>query len=362
MRLLLPAALTLLLTLAACGGGGGSGGSSELSLGSVSPSAINLTLGDATAAPTDATTLSASYSGSTSSTVYVVVEDPDGVFASATPAVGAGRATLTLMTGILPPAGRYTQPLTVHVCKDPACKSEYAGSPQTVRKDIVIQSLGLDKARLDFSAPVGTGAAAQDLTVTPPPGRTFDIAPQYVSFVGATGAQSLLPAETVFEITRSATGLQVRPKAAWAGRYTWPLALNVPGGGYADKTVTVTYDVAGTGVPPLVLLGAALQASGNGGIVAVDALVNMPISEMRYTITGTPDPVGTGWLLYYDSQPYTAGSGPADNAVHLRFNFDRCGYGGAFGCQVGTLTATVRIDVVAFGETWTYTLPATLLP
>lgn len=353
--------LPLFLSLSACGGGGGDSSPPELSLGALTPGAITATMADRDAGPRPQVTLSASYTGTASGTVYVVVDDPDRLITYAMPAFSDGRATLTLDLSTSAAPGRYTQPVVIKACKDAACTRQYAGSPQTVSKDVRVESIVVSATTMSFSAPIGAGAPAQNLTVTPPVGKDYAYAPLYVDYRSPTGSRSALVPSEVFDITRTATGLQIKPKGGWAGSYSWPLVLQSPG--YADKQVTINYEVTGNGVQPLTLLTSTLAVSAgssNQVFADVDALVNMPYSEIRFTITGSPDPVQTGWLLYYTSENFTSGSGPANNARHMRFKFDRCGYGSFYGCLGGgTYNATVRMDVMAFGETWTYTVPVT---
>jgi hypothetical protein len=353
--------LLLSIVVAACGGGDSPSQPQPLSLGAMTPSTVNVTLTDEQAASRYQTSVGASYTGSASGTVYVRVEDPDGVFTAAYPAISDTRASLTLEIGGAPAPGRYTRPVTIRVCPDAACSREFPGSPQTLQKDLRIESLGVDKRSLSFSGPVGLGAAAQSLAITLPQGKSYDYSSHYVQYTSPTGGTSLQLPSAVFDITRTASGLQLKPRGAAAGSYSWQMQLNSPG--YRSQTVNVAYEVSGTPVGPVTLLADTLSVTLTGGEVFgdVDAAVNMNFTETRITITGNPDPSQTGWLLFYTAEPLTLGAGPAGNGQRWRFKFSRCGYGGAIAClTTGTYSATVRIDVSAYGQTWAYTVPTTL--
>ena len=307
-------------------------------------------------------TLSASYSGTSSNAIYVVVDDPDRLITSAWPAVSDGRASLTLQMSTVAAPGHYTKPVVIKACKDADCTHQYAGSPQTVPKDVLIESIAVGASSLSFSAPVGAGATPQDLAVTPPAGKSYQYSPFiYVEYRAPSGSTSLISSSEVFDITYTATGLQIKPKGASEGSYHWTLQLDSQG--YNRKQVDISYEVAGATVQPLTLLNTSLTASLTNGdtvFADVDVLVNMPFTEMRVVLTGSPDPVQTGWLHFYDLVPFTSGSGPADNARHLRFKFDRCGYGIGPCLSGSSQSANARIEVTAFAQTWIYNVPVTL--
>jgi len=304
-------------------------------------------------------------SGTPSGNVYVIVEDADGAFSSAFVAVNAGVATVTLNVNPALAPGRYTRPLVLRACKDAGCTQPYAGSPQTVAKDIRVQSLQLGTARLAFSASIGVGAPAQAVAVSAPQGEplTYDDI-SYVDYTSPAGATSLFRPSDVFEVTRTATGFSVRAKGSYEGTFRWTLRIGAPG--YRSQAVDVSYVVAGNGVPAYALLGSTLEARAVAGTAEpvyadLDVLVNMPVSEVRIDFIaapGTADPVQTGWVLYYDSLAFTQPPGPADNARHLRFVFRRCGYGIPDQClPPGLAQATLRLTVRAFNGEWVHDVP-----
>lgn len=371
MRTLHLPVLLLTLSLCGCGGGGGSGSGSGgnsagadaggLSFGAISPAGLSAKLSDDPAATRQQLTLTASFSGSASGNVYVVVEDPDKVITNALPTVGAASATLTLdlATGLAP--GHYTKSVVVHVCKDSACKSEFAGSPQTLTKDIVVEGLAVGAAVLNFQGDVGMGAAAQSFTVTPPAGKSYSYSGGSVDYKSPSGLIMQLPFDTVFDVAQTDTGLKVAPKGAWAGEYKWLMGLQSPG--YALKGVPVAYEVGDGSAKPLKLLTTSLEVTYNGSDVYadVDVLKNFNYGSVNIVLTGSPSPPDTGWLMYYDSVPYAQGSATMSNATHIRFKLQRCGYSGAFGCLApgASYTANIHLDISANGQNWPYDVPVT---
>ncbi|WP_431261154.1 hypothetical protein ACQ86G_14290 [Roseateles chitinivorans] len=344
----------LALALAACGGGG-SDAAPELSIGELSPGSIAVAMGDGAQAKLPEFTLSASFSGTPGSdTVYVIVDDPDRLVVGAAPALTGNRASLTLSVGNSAGPGRYTQPVVIKVCKDAACTQQYAGSPQTVRKDVQIDTLAVSATTLNFSAPVGAGGPAQDLAVTLPAGKTYSLFMSLVEHRDPRGG-TFRATNEVFSFKNTPTGMQIKPLGGWAGTYTATLGLSSPG--FKDKVVTLSYEVAGASVQALTLLTPTLEVSSAGGdslLASVDVL--MPIqSVLNITRIGSPAP---DWLQGYDVVPFTSGDGPANNARHVRFRFNRCGLVGFPSCLAsGTYNATIRIDAVAYGHTWTYSVP-----
>lgn len=369
MRVLHLSLLLLTLTLSSCGGGGSggtagtgaSGGDAGvLSFGALSPSAITAKLSDDPAAVRQQVALSAAFSGSAGGTIYVVVEDPDKVVTGAIPTVSAGTASLTLdlATGLSP--GRYTRSVVVHACKDAACKGEFAGSPQTLSKDVVVETLAVGAAALSFRSDVGVGAPAQAFSVTPPVGKGYTFSGGAVDYQAPSGAISQLPFDAVFDVMQTETGLQVKPKGAWAGEYRWAVGLQSTG--YALKSVPVVYQVGDGSAKPLTLLTPTLAVTAGNGVVFadIDVLKNYAYGGVQIAITGTPNPTDQGWLLYYDSLPYVQGTASLDNATHLRFRFDPCGYSGAFGClSSGSYQANIHVEVSAGGQSWPYDVPVT---
>lgn len=364
-RLLLSSALVL--TLAACGGGAGGGGggesSSELRFGTLSPNTLTASYKEV-GYPTYATLdVSTTYSGTPSSNaVYVVVEDPDAIVTQAIPAFADGKATLTLQINKTLAAGSYSQPLTVHACKDVACKSEYAGSPQQVKKDIKVEGLTLSKASFDFAGSVGAGAPAQTLTVQAPADADFLFIPQIVERTDPSGAVGSVSGSDVFEFTRQGNQVLITPRPTWPGKYV--MKTQVQGyNGYASKPVTLTYNVSGTDNSPFTLATPSLNVTADSTPVtaSIDLIRNnllfMP-SLYMVQVSGSPDPGSTGWVQRISSDYTTDSAGRPVWRMVLKF--DRCGttlY--CLGLAAGTypLTATIKID--GYGTSWTYTLPIT---
>lgn len=354
-RLSSAATLSLSLLLAACGGGGGGDSDNSLRIGPLSPAEVSAKWADSGQGLRPQVTLSAGYTGTPSGTVYVVVEDPDKLFTSAVPIVGTAQASLELSPafGDLAP-GRYTKPLVVHVCKDANCTSEYGGSPQTVRKDILVESLTVTPAKLNFTALVAMGAAAQSITITPPAGKDYGYdAYGYVTYKTPDGniSSTSRRLDEVFEVTKTGTGLQVKPKAAWAGQYIWTSFIDTPG--YVRRSIEVVYDVSGQGGEAFTVLTPQVSATAVGDEVVyadVDVKVNIPPSEVRISVAGTPDPVEHGWVRFYDSLPIEGGT-------RYRFRINSCGYGVRSCLGVGSHSATLTVAASAYGANWTYNVP-----
>ncbi|WP_373714440.1 hypothetical protein [Roseateles sp.] len=360
-------ALLLLLTLAACGGGGGGSGSessSELRFGQLSPGTLTASYKE-TGMPAMATLeLTTTYTGVPGNgAVYVVVVDPDGLITQASPGFTDGKASLTLQILKTLTTGRYTQPLTVRACKDPACKAEYGGSPQVVQKDLKVEGVTLSQSTFDFAGSVGAGAPAQTLSVQAPAGVDFLLSPMPVERTDAAGVVSTVQASDVFEFTRQGNNLVITPKATWAGRYVMRTQLQVYEG-YAGKPVTVTYNVAGTDRQPLTLATGALNVTApdyTPVTATIDLVRNTTLffpTLYSVQISGIPDPASTGWVQLASSGYVTDGAGRP--VWRMTLKFDRCGTTfNCLGIQAGTypLTATIRVD--GYGTSWTYAVPIT---
>jgi len=248
---------------ASCGGGGGGGTnasgsliSSEITIGPLTPQSIDLRLARNTSTTEAAARvdLTASLSGSTSGTVYVLIEDPDHIVTAGSALVSSSKslATLTLVLSRRLPVGTYTSPVTLRACKDALCAVEFAGSPQTIQKNIVLDGITVSPSALNFVSSAGVAPPAQSLAVTPPAGRTYtyDTYP-YVNFTFIAGNPGTVSIAEVFEISRTETGLLVQPKASFPvsskskdGKFVLPMVLRVPTyEGYGSETVNITYQI-----------------------------------------------------------------------------------------------------------------------
>jgi len=134
------------------------------------------------------------------------------------------------------------RPLVLHACKDTACTQEYPGSPQTVRKDFLIEGLSVSPSQLDFSAAAGVAPAAQAVGVTLPAGKSYYANTSSVFYTPPGGAVSTISGAGVLWVTFTPSGFNVQPLAVAAGLYRWSIA--VQSNDYEWKIVDVVYHVA----------------------------------------------------------------------------------------------------------------------
>ncbi len=359
----------LLVAIAGCGGGGAS---DELSIGSVTPSAVTATFSNKTAyegGDPREVVLTASFSGNATGEIFVVVEDPDAVFAVRDLEInGETSATLRLDVKDSAAVGLYEKPMVVHVCRDAACANEFAGSPRTVQKHITIQGTTVSTSALSFASTVGMGAPSQTVAVTTPSGTDFNYEfDAYVEHTAPDGTTNLQYLDEVFSITKTSSGLVVHPVGKWAGHYAVKFNITTPG--YSNVAVNLAYQVDEAATPVATPLTSSVSASGQAGstddipiyVEYVHVMDRDPDAFGSISVNataGSPDPGSTLWLRYYDQTTFTHGAGPADNADRLRFFLNPCFFGQD--CLApGTYTADIELTVSAFGEESTFTVPVT---
>lgn len=120
------------LALGACGGGGGGGGSSAAAGSTpalaLSPASLSATfeVGESVTLPVDAVAQVA-----VTGTVYVVIQDSNGVINPIVPITSNlnGSQTATFQTSSSLAAGTHTGNIEVRLCRDAGCTSQYPGSP-----------------------------------------------------------------------------------------------------------------------------------------------------------------------------------------------------------------------------------------
>lgn len=359
------------LILAACGGGGGGGGGGgdsggdDLVIGAVAPASVQLTMTDEITGIGRAVSLNAPYTGRATGPIYVVVVDPDQVFTDPSIALFASSATLELRTRVGLPAGRYTQPLVIRACKDAQCTQEYAGSPQTVPKDVTVAGIVVDTALLSFSATAALAPASQAVTVTPPAGVAVSYSNlSYVEYTGRDGGRGLLRQDEVFTITRTATGYTIQPLAAAEGRYV--LQTSIGATGYQTKPLTIEYQV-GPGVTPLItLLTPAVSAVGQVGsradvLVTVDIARNVGSLDRALRIVADPVPGDVGWLFFVSDSDFAPVPGLAANVIRHTFRLNACRWGDfGYPCMsAGTYRGTISITGSKFGVDTRVDVPVT---
>lgn len=360
-----------LVAIAACGGGGG-GGSDELSIGAVTPTTVTATFSNKTSyegGDRREVALTASFSGKTTGTIFVLIEDPDAVFQAAELQIDSeSSATLRLIVGDSAAVGLYEKPIVLHLCRDVACANEFEGSPRTIQKHITIQGTTLNTSALSFASTVGIAATSQTVAVTAPNGTDFNYeADPYVDHTQPDGSTTKLSTGEVFTITKTPSGLVVQPAGIWAGHYAGRLYVTTPG--YARVAVDLDYQVDAAATPVVTPLTSSVSASGQAGSTDDIPIFVEYVHVMERDLNGegfidinptagSPDPSSTFWLRYYDQTSFTHGTGPANNADRLRFFLNPCFFG--TNCLApGTYTANIKLTVGAFDEKATFTVPVT---
>lgn len=264
------------LILAACGGGGGGSTASDASQ---SLQFIGLASGPINRTVTDNSwgeyaKVSVAYTGSTTQPLFIVIEDKEQMFSSASVesiANGVGVVSLGFSNDIK--AGTYTSSFKIHACASSqivnstpptaTCIGEYPGSPVTVPRNVVIQALQLDKTSLNFSANGGVPAISQMITYT----------------AGLTQVPTAIFSDT--DSVNGKVGISVNGKTitlyplpvSVAGYYTGTLTITAPG--FKPQQVPVSYDVAS----PELAHGITLSPPFNETSLNKTALLNSPFLE-----------------------------------------------------------------------------------
>jgi hypothetical protein len=169
----------VLLALASCGGGGGDappapGPSVTVGSPDVTSIAAAILVGD----PMHDVLLTGTVSGDLASlngrTIFVIVEDPGGLFVSTPPpslvlqnlSATTVQYALTLRGMVMPAVTRRTGTMRVFVCLDLACASPLGGIPILLPYDVqVIPGLTVDPKTFDITVPFGTTPPDQIVSV-----------------------------------------------------------------------------------------------------------------------------------------------------------------------------------------------------
>ncbi len=365
--------ILLVAILAGCGGGSGSSPanvSNSFSIGTLSPQFINMVLPKLTSTSGNSVvSLTASYTGNTTDNVYVLIEDPDNIVIAGTVIVNNNStATLTLYLDQNVALGTYTQPIRVRACKDIACATEIAGSPQTIQKNIVVSNITVSPSTLSFTSSAGMAPSAQSVTVTVPSGLSFSYTNfVYVEYTSPTGSTGLIDAQDIFTITTTASSIQLQPKAYYEGHYV--LRLYVSSVGFEDASLVITYEVGAATTQNLTVLTTSATQSGTVNSSAdipiyIQVIENTTLSALNIVIVYDPSiPLPSAypyWLRYYDSTSFTDGSGPANNGRNMRFFANACFSASLSSClAAGTYKASILLTSTSFGFSNTYTIPVT---
>jgi hypothetical protein len=233
------ATISLSLVLSACGGGGGGGGGgNQQPAQALTLSTTTLNFASASNALTPAPLpLSGSVSGNPASIFAVVAFTNTGLDFISAPTVSGNSATVLVFPRnptLLPP-GTYRDTITVSACRDAACASHFAGSPQTVN---VTYILGLDVSPASLSVTKVEGATlpAQQINLTYYAGNGNWTA---VASAGASWL-NVPPSGTTLPATFAATFADLAP-----GTYnaTINITANGPASQVETRSIPVTYTV-----------------------------------------------------------------------------------------------------------------------
>jgi hypothetical protein len=369
----------LVALLAGCGGGSSSpkaNVSNELSLGALSPQSISMTLPKLTnTSALPGVSLTASYTGSTASNIYVLIEDTDKIVIAGTVMVNSNStATLTLYLDQSVPVGTYTQPIKIRVCKDITCTAEFAGSPQTIQKNIVIANIGLSQSTLNFTSSAGIAPSAQSVIVTVPNGSSVSYTDStyfyYTAPNGSTGAGRI---QDAFEVITTGSSIQVQPKGYDLGHYEF--SMYVASLGFEPVRLLVTYDIGPIAPQNLIVqTTSATQSSTVNSKAdlpifinvvetsAIPIIPNVNVSALStFTVDIVYDPnipisIPYQWLRFYSQTYFTDGSGSANNGLSMRFFANAC----FISClPSGTYKANIVLTSTSFATGNTISIPVT---
>lgn len=351
MRILKNLLCLSVLLLAACGGDAGEGDSNgqSLTFTGVTSGPINSTISDDSWA---FTTVSVAFTGATTQPVTVVIEDADQMFSYASvQSISNGVGVISLSYSNKLKAGTYLSNFKIHACagsqiinsSTPAasCVGEYPGSPVTVQRNVVVQSLQFDKTSLNFFANGGTPAAVQT-----------------IAFSGGQGGASASFAST--DSVNGKVGVMVNGKTITlfplpgniAGHYTGTLTVNATG--FKPQQLKVNYDIASPEFAHGITLFPAYDNAARNKTVSSNSplpqniflnwAMNNPLSKIQ-SITINYE-TGSAWVY---SPAYTPGS----TFVDLRLLT-------AKQATAGVYKANVVITTNTSGQIDTYTVPISL--
>jgi hypothetical protein len=238
--------ITLSLALVGCGGGGGGGGGS-----STSPPPLTMTL-SATSLAFAATdggtpagqTVTASFSGTGSGTLYVLVVPADPALISvgnvAISGTTSGQAVVTPAAPTTAGAGKHSTTIAVTAClNDATCKTnQIAGSPQTINVTYTVAGVGASITSLSYTIGNSTVAAdySQTFNVSGYPTQTWTSAitnAPWLSLGPSTGG-------TGATVSVQATLDQTQVGGLANGTYTGSVTLSAPSGIGVTLPVTLT--------------------------------------------------------------------------------------------------------------------------
>ena len=268
----------LLVSMAACGGGGSSGGGGGGGGGfSLSFDRSNVSMSfDVDDTPAVAV-VNVAASGTTTDDVYVGAttpnDQPDPNIDHVDVQIGttSARAVIYPAEDLAP--GTYTGTVVLMACKDSACTRHHTGSPQNVSYTITVhQNFRVTPRPLSLQGDGGVGAA-QQVSVTLPPGVT-------TYTVSAADGWATIDQQ-------SATGFRLTAAPRAAG--TYQTALTLQSGGYS-RTVPVTY-IALT--RQLRLSASRVDVASTSGATAQ---ADITVEQLAEGQTGITASVNASWL------------------------------------------------------------------
>jgi hypothetical protein len=251
--------------LVACGGGGGGSQTpASVTVGAPQPAAVTATVwpGEAMANLQLTGSLFGDVEGLQGKPVYVVVEDPSGLFESnaeltLSKLTSGWQYTLRLTGKLLSNEGRLTGALKVRACLDAACNSQLDGTPLQIPYDVTVPTvLQVSPTRVEVTLPFGTVPPLQQLIVSAPYSTQWvvsnDTPVSQRAIVAPTGYFS--PSGGTIDrqgngITSSSAQVDVLLVPAPPGTYSETLSVSAQATGadgrtrYVSKDVEVVYTV-----------------------------------------------------------------------------------------------------------------------
>ncbi len=378
--------IVLAATLTACGGSSGSGtggdgstpiggGTTGVSIALVSPTIIQAQLVETV--PMYDSTITARVSGNLQSlegkTIYVVLEDPAGLYLpdASVVAFSADTYGLRLQGRPLSPAGHLTGTLKIHVSLDAAGTQPFGGSPLEIPYDItVVPGIVPESDAITVEAAFGTAPVIRDIQVT-----TLNGAPLDAALVPG-GTATWAPKVSVPD----GSTIRVAFPAAPPGSYTYTVdALSsyhlASGSDYKlTKPITVTYVVTPAPVPDYLFSPAEVtvtmsQSSGSVLVMYPVLLLNEGVTQtsaqpvVEY-LTNPPEadgnPATTDWLVSWRQALYTSGTTSWWSIEQEFSTVSVDSYGNFYRLPPGTYTARVDFTISKAGVEQVIYLPVTL--
>lgn len=372
LRLRGAALLVCLSLLAACGGGG-----SDSPAPPASPTVGNVRITNVDQEvfqgndPLQSLVVTADVTGDLSQLtgVYVLVEDPDALFASnavlATTANGLNNVLTLNGRNSNNRVGSFRGPLRINVCSDSACRSPLRGSPLLVPYDIrVLQSLTVERSGgVTITGDFGTPAPAWTSGVTPPTGAT--------SFRATLRdlSAATIPALT---LSQSAGAITLTPGNSPVASNRYELTVTADGRTSKGRVVPFTstqgvaYDVRSTGTPVIFSpAGLSFTIAARGTLTAYQRLdtllANGEVADQVSTINFSGPGAVTGFWLLNRSVPTAGFGGAIEFAASACFltalppGFDPCLAPGVYNARVTLRTRGGSLVTREFDITLTVT-------